>query len=95
MNFALALAQNKVPGVKVDASQFADDPQQSARQVLFHDATEQTRQAIGKALADQKGKNPNAPTAALAAGLMHRLTGFSAEVACGCVWSGGEVIAGG
>ncbi len=70
MNFALALAQNKVPGVKVDASQFADDPQQSARQVLFHDATEQTQQAIGKALADQKDKNPHAQTAALVAGLM-------------------------
>ena len=28
-------------------------------------------------------------------GIDHRLTGFSAEVACGCVWSGGEVIAGG
>jgi len=70
MNFALALTQNKVPGVKVDASQFADDPQQSARQVLFHDATEQTQQAIGKALADQKDKNPHAQTAALVAGLM-------------------------
>jgi uncharacterized protein (DUF1800 family) len=70
MNFALALTQNKVSGVKVDASQFADDPSQAARQVLFHDATAETQQAIVKALADQKEKNPNAPTAALVTGLI-------------------------
>jgi uncharacterized protein (DUF1800 family) len=54
MNFALALTQNKVPGVKVDASRFPEDPVKAARAVLFHDATPQTREAIMKALADKK-----------------------------------------
>ena len=35
MNFALALAQNKVPGVKVDASKFAaDEPSEIAQALL-------------------------------------------------------------
>jgi uncharacterized protein (DUF1800 family) len=70
MNFALALTQNKVAGVKVDAAQFTQDPNRNARQVLFHDPTPQTKSAIAAALADQKSKNPNAPTAALVAGLV-------------------------
>jgi uncharacterized protein (DUF1800 family) len=55
MNFAMALAQNKVPGVNVDVSRFGNDPARVARQVLFTDATAQTREAITKALVDQKG----------------------------------------
>jgi uncharacterized protein (DUF1800 family) len=70
MNFALAMTQNKVAGVKVDPAQFAEDPAQAARLVLFHDATTETQQAIAKALTDQKDKNPNAPTAALVTGLI-------------------------
>src|SRR5450755_3002174 len=37
MNFALSLAQNKVPGSKLDVSQFSGDPGEVARQVLFTD----------------------------------------------------------
>ena len=70
MNFALALTQNKVPGVRVDMARFVDDPMETARQVLFTDATPQTRDAIAKALADQKSKNPGASTPALVAGLV-------------------------
>ncbi len=64
MNFAMSLAQNKVTGVKVDASRFPDDPGKTARAVLFHDATPQTREAIAKALADKK------PTPDVIAGLV-------------------------
>jgi uncharacterized protein (DUF1800 family) len=70
MNFAIALAQNKVTGVKLDQTRFADDPGTTARQVLFTDPTPQTRDAIAKALADQKDKNPNPSTPALVAGLV-------------------------
>jgi uncharacterized protein (DUF1800 family) len=70
MNFALSLAQNKIPGVKVDQARFVGDPQKAARKLMDADATPQTRQAIVKALADQKGKNPSAATPALVAGLV-------------------------
>jgi uncharacterized protein (DUF1800 family) len=70
MNFAIALTQNKVPGVKVDASRFLEDPTRAARQVLFTDATPQTKDAIVKALADQKAKDPNAGSPAMVAGLV-------------------------
>lgn len=46
MNFAIALAQNKVPGVKVDASRF------DANAVL-QDASAQTRAAVEKAAPEQ------------------------------------------
>jgi len=71
MNFALALAQNKLPGVKLDPTRFKDEPGQVARQVLFTDASPQTREAIEKALAEHKDKNPQAaPTPAMVAGLV-------------------------
>ncbi len=70
MNFALSLAQNKIPGVKVDQSKFLADPQKAARKLMDADATPQTRSAIVKALSDQKGKNPSASTPALVAGLV-------------------------
>jgi uncharacterized protein (DUF1800 family) len=70
MNFALALTQNKVAGVKVDVARFTEDPSRTARQVLFHDPTLQTKNAIAAALVAQKSKNPSAPTAALVAGLV-------------------------
>ncbi len=38
MNFALSLAQNKVPGSKLDAALFSGAPAEVARQVLFTDA---------------------------------------------------------
>ena len=64
MNFALALTDNRVPGSKVDATKFADDPAAVARQVLFHEASQQTLDSIKKALAQRE------PTPALAAGLV-------------------------
>jgi len=70
MNFALSLAQNKIQGVKVDQSSFLDDPQKAARRFLSAEATPQTREAIVKALADQKDKNPSAAAPALVAGLV-------------------------
>jgi uncharacterized protein (DUF1800 family) len=71
MNFALALVQNRVPGVKVDASKFDGEPGQVVRQVLFRDATPETRAAIEKALADQMTRTPGAaPNPAMVAGLV-------------------------
>ena len=48
MNFALALAQNKVPGSKLEASSFNGSPGEVARQVLFTDAKPETLAAIEK-----------------------------------------------
>src|SRR5258708_39456485 len=42
MNFAIAMANNKVPGVKVDVKHFDADPAKTAKQVLFTDATPPT-----------------------------------------------------
>jgi uncharacterized protein (DUF1800 family) len=70
MNFAISLAQNKVPGVQVDAKRFLEDPSREARQVLFTDATAVTKEAIVKALADQKSKDPKAASPAMVAGLV-------------------------
>jgi uncharacterized protein (DUF1800 family) len=49
MNFALSLAQNKQPGVKLDVSRFSSDPAEAARQLLFVDAKPETLAAIAKA----------------------------------------------
>jgi uncharacterized protein (DUF1800 family) len=65
MNFAMALAQNKVPGVKVDAARFDADPQKAARGMLFTDATPETRAAIAKALENRTNNSP-----AMVAGLV-------------------------
>jgi uncharacterized protein (DUF1800 family) len=54
MNFALALAQNKVPGSKLDVSQFNGDSAQVARQVLFTDARPETLAAIDKQVQSAK-----------------------------------------
>jgi uncharacterized protein (DUF1800 family) len=48
MNFAMALAQNRLPGVKVDSARFTGDPLEVARQVLFTNPTAPTREAIEK-----------------------------------------------
>jgi uncharacterized protein (DUF1800 family) len=74
MNFALNLAQNKMPGIKVDASRFdaSADPGEIAKRLLFRDVSAATRASIEKALADQPGQ-PAAtpgPTSALVAGLV-------------------------
>jgi hypothetical protein len=64
MNFALALADNRVPGSKVDASRFESNAAAVARQVLFHEPTQQTLDSIEKALTQRE------PTPALVAGLV-------------------------
>ncbi len=67
MNFALALTNNKVPGVKVDLGKFASgDAMQTARNLLMTDLSDISRQVIERGLADQSGKTP---PAALVAGL--------------------------
>jgi uncharacterized protein (DUF1800 family) len=61
MNFALQLAQNHVESVKVDVSRFGDDPSEVAKSLMFRAMSPQTREAINKALGDNKDnqqKNP-------------------------------------
>src|SRR5579863_2567074 len=54
MNFALSLAQNKVPGSKLDASLFSGSTDEVARQVLFTDARPETLAAIDKQVQSAK-----------------------------------------
>jgi uncharacterized protein (DUF1800 family) len=71
MNFALDLTQNKVQGTKVDQARFNEDPAHTARLMLFTNPSAPTRDAIDKAIADQKTKNPKTPPSpALVAGLV-------------------------
>jgi uncharacterized protein (DUF1800 family) len=70
MNFALDLTQNKVQGTKVDQSRFNQDPSHTARLMLFTNPSATTRNAIDKALAEQKTKDPKAASPALVAGLV-------------------------
>jgi uncharacterized protein (DUF1800 family) len=67
MNFALALTNNKVPGIKVDLTGIQTaDPLTAARTLLMADLTPEARTVITQGLADQDGK---IPPAALVAGL--------------------------
>jgi uncharacterized protein (DUF1800 family) len=56
MNFALALAHNRVPGIRVDVAQWEmftnGEPMALARQILENNPSEQTQAAIEKALND-------------------------------------------
>jgi len=71
MNFALALAQNKVSGVKVDTEAFSNDPAQIARTLLYRDLSAATQAAINRALAEQNDKTPaSAVSGAMVAGLL-------------------------
>jgi len=56
MNFALALAQNKVPGLKVDTSKFtkAAVADVIARELLFHESSPATRAALKSETEPQK-----------------------------------------
>jgi uncharacterized protein (DUF1800 family) len=54
MNFALALTQNKLPGIKVDPKRFEGNPEEVAKSLLFADASAQTRDAMRKGLAENK-----------------------------------------
>jgi len=58
MNFALQLAQNHLPGVKVDQSRLSSEPVVAAKSLLSRPASPQTQAGIQKALADQKKKTP-------------------------------------
>jgi hypothetical protein len=60
MNFALALAGNRLPGVMFDAAKFSKKPAEAARQVLFRDAAPQTIESIEKNLV-AAGKTPAPP----------------------------------
>jgi uncharacterized protein (DUF1800 family) len=70
MNFALNLAQNRVPGVKVDASRLPASPIEIARRLMSADVSPQTRASIEGALKEQQAKNPKQQTPALLAGLV-------------------------
>jgi uncharacterized protein (DUF1800 family) len=59
MNFALALAGNRLPGVKFDTPKFSKKPAEAARQVLFRNAAPQTIESIEKNLA--RTGNASAP----------------------------------
>jgi type IV secretory pathway TrbL component len=64
MNFALALAQNKVPGAKLDASRFTGDADEVARHILFTNAKPETLAAIAK----QTQGSSNTPVVGLVLG---------------------------
>jgi hypothetical protein len=73
MNFALNLANGKVPGVKVDLQPFSgSDPLQVARNLLMSDLSDPARAAIMQGLEEQTAKgtaNPSTAPVALVAGL--------------------------
>jgi uncharacterized protein (DUF1800 family) len=70
MNFGLALAQNRIVGVRVDASRLNGDPAQIAREILFRDVSPQTITALEKALEQQQAKQKQPLSPALVAGLV-------------------------
>ena len=70
MNFALNLAQNRVPGVKVDASRLPASPIEIARRLMSAEVSPQTRASIENALKEQQAKNPKQQIPALLAGLV-------------------------
>ena len=67
MNFALSLAQNKIPGSNVDPSRFGGDPADVARQLLFTDAQPETLAAIERRSQQTPG-SANAPVVGLLLG---------------------------
>jgi uncharacterized protein (DUF1800 family) len=71
MNFALALTQNRVPGLKVDTSRFEKmgQPGAIAKAMLFTESTPETRAAISNSLV-AKGAANNGGEAAKVAGLV-------------------------
>ncbi len=54
MNFALALARNEMPGIKVNPDRFAGEPDQIARDLLFTEASDQTKAAIQLGVEEKK-----------------------------------------
>src|SRR5579864_8033695 len=60
MNFAVALAANRIPGVKVDASRFGDveNTSQIARALMLPQLSNASRAAIDAGLEAKPGQNP-------------------------------------
>jgi uncharacterized protein (DUF1800 family) len=60
MNFAVALAANRIPGVKVDAARFGDaeDTSQIARALMLPELSNASRAAIDAGLEARPGQNP-------------------------------------
>ena len=69
MNFANNLAQGKVPGVKVDPTQFSADTAQIERNILLTDASPASQSAIGAGLEQLAQNAGRMPTGPLVAGL--------------------------
>jgi len=67
MNFALSLAQNKIPGSKVDTSRFGGNLADVARQLLFTNAQPETLAAIERQPRQTPG-SANAPVVGLLLG---------------------------
>lgn len=53
MNFAMALAQNKVPGVKVDTTQFSGESDSISRKLLSVDASADAKAAIAAGMKER------------------------------------------
>jgi uncharacterized protein (DUF1800 family) len=53
MNFAISLAQSKIPGVKVDTAQFTGEPSQIEHRLLLTDASPDAQSAIEAGLATE------------------------------------------
>ncbi len=73
MNFGMDLAQNRVPGIKVDAAAYEADVAGIAKRLLFREPSPESRAAIEKALAipvESDKKAPAAPRPAAIAGLV-------------------------
>jgi len=70
LNFAIRLAQNHIPGVKVDVSRLSGNPVEVARRLLSTEASPPTRATIEKALKEEQAKSSKAPAPSLVAGLL-------------------------
>jgi uncharacterized protein (DUF1800 family) len=66
MNFGLALGENRLPGITLDAARFPGTPEEIARQLLLTGASKTTLDAIGKAVEAR----PRPPNAGFLAGLI-------------------------
>jgi uncharacterized protein (DUF1800 family) len=64
MNFSNALAQGRIPGVRVDAERFVGEPQQIERNILLTDASPEVQAAIQAGLAQPARQVQPGPLAA-------------------------------
>jgi uncharacterized protein (DUF1800 family) len=69
MNYANTLAQSKMPGVKVDLTQFSSDPKQIEHNILLSDASPVSQSAIQAGIDEATQKQPKAPVGPMVAGL--------------------------